>query len=412
MNNRVTIWKHLSAAPHRSLFLAGAFQAVLTVLWWVVELAGRAGVTENGGISTITPVWAHGFLMVYTFFPFFVLGFLFTTFPNWMNGEKIRANQYMTVCLLLVSGVVLFYAGLTAGKFLVSAGLLLMLTGWALAVTALFRVLFSAPAGDKRHAWIAGTAFIAGWLGLCAYTLWVLTDSRDMLDFSRQAGIWFFMLPILLTVSHRMIPFFSSRVLENYVVVRPFWLLWLMVGCAVAHGVLQLADLQGYAWWPDLLLACCALYLSYTWQFFRSFRVRLLTVLHISFAWLGIAMLFFGLQGMLFWLGGGEHYQFGLAPLHMLVVGYFASMVLGMASRVTLGHGGFPLVLDHLTWLLFIAFQIVVLLRVIPDIFPAAAPLAPKFYLAAGGIWLSCFLLWAIRFAPIYWRARVDGKAG
>lgn len=412
MNNLTTVWKHLAAAPHRSLFLMGAFQAVLTVLWWVMELAGRAGVVENGNFSNITPVWVHGFLMVYTFFPFFILGFLFTTFPNWMNGEKIKANQYMAVCLLMASGVILFYAGLAAGKFLISAGLLLMLIGWALAIIALFRVLFLAPAGDKRHAWTAGLAFIAGWLGLGAYALWVLTDSRGMLDFSHQAGIWFFMLPILLTVSHRMIPFFSSRVLENYVVIRPFWLLWLMVGCAVAHGVLQLMDLQEYAWWADLLLACCALYLSYIWQFFRSFRVRLLAVLHISFAWLGIAMLFFGLQSMLFWLNNGSHHWFGLAPLHMLVVGYFASMVLGMASRVTLGHGGFPLVLDHLTWLLFIAFQVVVLLRVIPDIFPAVAPFAPKFYLVAGGVWLSCFLLWVIRFAPIYWRARADGKAG
>lgn len=412
MNKSTTIWGHLSAAPHRSLFLAGSFQALLTILWWSIELAGRAGLVAPPLLSGITPTWVHGFLMVYTFFPFFILGFLFTTFPNWMNGEKIRPNRYMAVCLLMVCGVILFYAGLFAGKLLISAGLLLMLTGWANAIAALFHVLLTAPAGDKRHAWVAGTAFVAGWLGLCAYALWVLTDNTDMLNFSRQAGIWFFMLPILLTVSHRMIPFFSSRVLENYVVIRPFGLLWLMVGCAVAHGILHLLDLQGYAWWADLLLAGCALYLSYVWQFFRSFHVRLLAVLHISFAWLGIAMLSFGLQGMLFWLNGGEHYWLGLAPLHMLVVGYFASMVLGMASRVTLGHGGFPLELDHLTWLLFIAFQVVIVLRVIPDILPFAASMAPKFYLAAGGVWLSCFLLWVIKYAPIYWRARVDGKAG
>ncbi|MCC6161700.1 MAG: NnrS family protein, partial [Nitrosomonas sp.] len=60
----------------------------------------------------------------------------------------------------------------------------------------------------------------------------------------------------------------------------------------------------------------------------------------------------------------------------------------------------------------FIAFQVVIVLRVIPDILPFAASMAPKFYLAAGGVWLSCFLLWVIKYAPIYWRARVDGKAG
>ena len=47
---------------------------------------------------------------------------------------------------------------------------------------------------------------------------------------------------------------------------------------------------------------------------------------------------------------------FGLAPLHTFAIGFFASMVLGMASRVTLGHSGRPLVLDNFTWLLFIGF--------------------------------------------------------
>lgn len=138
MNKSGTIWKYLSAAPHRSLFLMGAFQAVLTILWWVIELAGRAGLMESVSFSSIMPIWVHGFLMVYTFFPFFILGFLFTTFPNWMNGEKIKANQYMTVCLLMAAGVVLFYAGLIAGKFLLSAGLLLMLSGWRMPLLSCF----------------------------------------------------------------------------------------------------------------------------------------------------------------------------------------------------------------------------------------------------------------------------------
>ena len=112
------------------------------------------------------------------------------------------------------------------------------------------------------------------------------------------------------------------------------------------------------------------------------------------------------------WLNVGERIWFGLAPLHALVIGYFASMVLGMASRVTLGHSGRPLVLDHFTWLLFLGFQITTLFRIMPEIMPAASALAPVFYLFAAAVWLICFMLWAARFAPIYWRPRVDGKLG
>lgn len=412
MNKLRNIWWQLSAAPHRSLFLAGTLQGVLTILWWVFDLAGRFGLMAGVMAWSIVPIWAHAFLMVYTFFPFFILGFLFTTFPNWMNGQKIQPRQYMTVCMLMVAGTTLFYAGLFAGELIVIAGTGLVLIGWGKAIILLFDVLLTAPAEDKRHAWVAAIALAAGGLGLSAFLLWVITENSAFLDFSRQAGIWFFLLPIVMTVSHRMIPFFSSRVLTDYVLVRPYGLLWLMVGCSVLHGFLQLLGYSQYAWGGDLLLAGCALYLSFVWGFLRSFSVRLLAVLHVAFAWLGVSMLLFTVQGWLDWQLPADRHGLGLAPLHALGIGYFASMVIGMASRVTLGHSGRPLILDNVTWWLFIGFQAATLLRILPDIVPAIGFLAPSFYLAAGGIWLSCFLLWAAKYMPIYWRARVDGKAG
>lgn len=412
MNKQATIWQHFSAAPHRSLFLVGALQGVFTLLWWTLDLMGRYGVVDNVTVWSMTPIWAHAFLMVYGFFPFFIFGFLFTTFPNWMNGEKIRPRHFLATCLLMAGGVILFYAGLVVGKTLLAVGIIAMLSGWGIAIMALLRVLINTQAEDKRHARVASVAFVSGWLGMAAYLAWLLTDHWAFLDFSRQAGIWFFLLPILLTVSHRMIPFFSSRVLENYVIVRPYALLWLMLACSVGHGLLQLLGMPQYAWWVDLPLAGCALYLSWAWGLLRSFSVSLLAVLHISFAWLSVSMLLFATQSLMMWLNEGGPIWFGLAPLHALGIGYFASMVLGMASRVTIGHSGRPLVLDHSTWLLFLGFQAAVLFRILPDIIPPAAPLAPMLYSLAGLIWLVCFTLWASRFAPIYWRPRVDGKPG
>lgn len=412
MNTQATVWHHLSAAPHRSLFLVGALQGVLTLLWWVFDLIGRYGIVGSMSVWSMAPIWAHAFLMVYGFFPFFIFGFLFTTFPNWMNGEKIKPRQFLATCLFMAGGVMLFYAGLFAGKNILLGGIVLMLTGWGIAILALLRVLLSTQAEDKRHARVASVAFIFGWLGMAAYLVWLLTDQWVFLDFSRQAGIWFFLLPILLTVSHRMIPFFSSRVLENYVMVRPYVLLWLMLACSAGHGLLQLMGMPQYTWWVDFPLAGCALYLSWAWGFLRSFSVSLLAVLHISFAWLSVSMLLFATQSLIAWLSDGERMWLGLAPLHALAIGYFASMVLGMASRVTIGHSGRPLVLDHFTWQLFLGFQAATLFRILPDIIPAIAMLAPVLYVLAGTVWFICFTLWAARFAPIYWRPRVDGKPG
>lgn len=402
-----TVRDHLAAAPHRSLFLAGALQGVLTVLWWIFDLTGRYGIAGSMTAWSIVPTWAHAFLMIYGFFPFFIFGFLFTTYPNWMNGEKVKPQEYIATCALMAAGVVLFYAGLLTHKVISITGVELMLAGWSIAVYVLFRILLTTPAQDKRHARVTSVALLMGWLGVAAYLVWLVTDSAVILNFARHAGIWFFLLPIVLTVSHRMIPFFSSRVLDNYEMVRPFWMLWLMLGCIAAHGLLQWMELTAYLWIVDFPLAGCALYLSYRWGFMRSFQVSLLAVLHVSFAWFGVAMLLYAVQSLVYFASGSL--VFGLAPLHAIGIGFFSGMILAMASRVTIGHSGRPLELDHFTWLLFLGFQATAVIRILADIVPA---IAPMLYVAAAVVWLACFALWAVKFAPIYWRARVDGKAG
>jgi len=407
MDKQLTIWSHMAAAPHRSLFLAGALQGVLTVLWWVFDLTGRYGISGTMTNWSVQPSWAHAFLMIYGFFPFFIFGFLFTTYPNWMNGDKVKPREYVMTCAAMAAGVVLFYAGLLTHRAISIAGVELMLAGWSVAVYVLFRILWTTPAQDKRHARVTSVALLMGWLGVAAYLAWLVTDSSVVLNFARHAGIWFFLLPIVLTVSHRMIPFFSSRVLDDYEMVRPFWLLWLMLALIAAHGSLQWLELSAYLWIVDFPLAACAGYLSYCWGFQRSFQVSLLAVLHISFAWLGVAMALYGLQSLIYFASGTV--LLGLAPLHAIGIGFFSGMILAMASRVTIGHSGRPLELDRFTWMLFLGFQATAVLRILADIVPAGAPL---FYVTAGLVWLMCFGLWAGKFAPVYWRARVDGKAG
>lgn len=412
MNNQTSIWHHLAAAPHRSLFLVGALQGVMTMLWWVFDLAGRYGILGTPVAWSIAPTWAHAFLMIYGFLPLFIFGFLFTTYPNWMNGDKIKPRYFLTTCLLIAIGVFFFYMGLITDKSTLVSGVAMMLVGWCVAFYILLHVLINASGNDKRHAKVTTVALGFGCLGVAAYLLWLLTDSWWLLTFSRVAGIWFFILPIVMTVSHRMIPFFSSRVLEDYVLVRPYWILWLMLACSAGHGILQLFDALAYLWLVDFPLALCALYLSFAWGILRSFSVSLLAVLHISFAWLGIAMLLYGAQSLMLMLSDDGVMPFGLAPLHALAIGYFASIVLGMASRVTIGHSGRPLVLDRFTWLLFIGFQTTTIFRVIADIVPAVANNTPQLYLLSGLVWLFCFTAWAMRYAPIFWRERVDGKPG
>lgn len=399
-NRIAAVWNTYTAAPHRVMFLGGALQAVLPLLWWLAELARGPG---HPG-APLAP-WVHAFLLIYGFFPFFIFGFLFTTYPAWLNGPKVPRAWYVSAFLLLTAGVALFYGGLALGKPLLLAGVALMLIGWAVGLGALLRVFFAVAHPDKRHPAATSAALVLGWLGMAGYGAGLAAGGPALLNASWVVGVWLFLLPVFLTVSHRMIPFFSSCVLEDYVMVRPYWLLWGMLAAACGHGLLTLAGKTGYLWLCDLPLAAAAFYLSLAWGFRRSFRVRLLAVLHVSFLWLGAALALYALAGLL-------HLPLGLAPLHALTIGYFAAMVIAMASRVTLGHSGRPLVADDATWRLFLGFQAAAVLRVAADLPPLAGAASPYLYLASGAVWLACFVPWAVKYAPIYWRPRVDGKPG
>jgi uncharacterized protein involved in response to NO len=407
MNTLPKIWHTFTAAPHRMMMLGGAAQGVLTLLWWLFDLLGRYGGLYSAPVWSIAPVWAHAFLMLYGFFPFFIFGFLMTTYPNWMNWEKIPPRFYIPSFLLLAGGIALFYLGLIAGRPLLQAGTTLMLAGWGIALYALLRVLVKARYDDKRHPIITSIALIMGWLGILSYLVWLASDNAFALAFARHAGIWWFMLPILLAVCHKMIPFFSSRVLENYTMVRPYWALYFMLACVVLHGSLELAQQAQLLWLADLPLLAITLYLSYTWGLLRSFGIKLLAVLHVGFAWLSIAMLLYGLQSLTLFITGTA--PFGLAPLHALTIGFFASMILAMASRVTLGHSGRELVADAATWTLFLGFQLTAAVRIAPDLSGLPASL---FYPLAAGIWLACYGAWFAKYGPIFWRPRIDHRPG
>lgn len=400
-------WHTFTAAPHRMMMLGGAAQGVLTLLWWLFDLLGRYGGLYAAPAWSIAPVWAHAFLMLYGFFPFFIFGFLMTTYPNWMNGEKIPPRFYVPSFLCLASGIALFYLGLVAGKAFLIAGTTLMLAGWGIALHALLRVLTKARYDDKRHPIVTTLALIMGWLGILSYLVWLASDNAFALAFSRHAGIWWFMLPILLAVCHKMIPFFSSRVLENYTMVRPYWALYFMLACSILHGALELAQQAQLLWLADFPLLAFTLYFSYTWGLLRSFGIKLLAVLHVGFAWLSVAMLLYGVQSLTLFATGSA--PFGLAPLHALTIGFFASMILAMASRVTLGHSGRELVADAATWSLFLGFQFTAIVRITPDLSGLPASL---FYPLAAGIWLACYGAWFAKYGPIYWRPRIDHRPG
>ncbi len=401
-------WQSFAAAPHRVMFFGGALQTLAVMLWWLTDLVTRYGIAGQAIDWPVPPVAAHGYLMIYGLFPFFMFGFLMTTFPRWMNGTEIPPQRYVPAFMLLMFGATGFYAGLLGSHTALVVAVVSALAGWSVALYALLRVLLDTQRQDKRHPIMIFGALVIGWCGLAAYLVWLLGDDAAWLRFAIQGGLWLFLLPVFASVGHRMIPFFTSSALPHRRVSRPYWPWPLILVGSVAHALLQLDYASAWLWICDAPLAVATLYLSYIWGLRHTLRIPLLAVLHIGYAWLGIAMLLSAVQSAALFMGHGAIW--GLAPLHALTIGCFATLMLGMATRVTLGHSGLPMKVDTPIKLMFAGLQLAALLRVLADMLPFQ--IGYWLYFAAASVWLLCFAPWVWRYLPAYWRPRADGRAG
>lgn len=402
MTDLAKIWRIFTSAPHRVFFFLGALQSLLSVSWWLLDLAGRHAGWYAPIAWTMSPLDAHAFLMIYGFFPCFIFGFLMTTFPRWMNGEEVARKAYLAAFLLLASGTVLFYLGLIFSAFILKLAYLLFLAGWGLALFGLLRVYLRAKHPDKRHATITWTVLGLGWLLLLGF----VSQQASLIAMAKVGGIWLILLPVFFAVSHRMIPFFSANVIPNYKIVRPNWVLALVPGFALGHGVFELVGWQAWTWLFDLPMAVSALYLTLAWRLRDSLGVPILAMLHIGFAWLALALGLYAIQSLALCLS--YPLLLAKAPLHALSIGYFTSVLMAMATRVTLGHSGRILKADQLTWALFLAFQSVSVLRIAAEL-PGLDFLGrAHFYLGAALMWLLCFGIWTCKYMPIYWQDRTN----
>lgn len=398
-------WRHFVSMPHHVMFALGALQAVLVMLWWLADLGGRYGGWYTPLAWATPSPWAHLYLMIYALFPFYMFGFLMTTYPKWMGGAPVATRHYLTAAGLLGIGMATAYLGLIVGKNLLLLALGVYALGWAAGLYALLRVYVGAQRPDTVHALVTSGVLLLGLGLLLTYMLGVYHGDSYWIAVARSGGIWWFLFPVFFAISHRLIPFFSSAVLPEYTIIRPDWTLWLMTFGGLLHGMLEITGRPEWTWVVDFPMTGTALWLSVSWRLKQSFHVRILAMLHIAFVWLGIALLQYGVQSLSLLVGASLPLL--RAPLHALMVGYFAAMLVAMSTRVTLGHSGQPLTADNTAWSIFITVQAAALIRVTADL-PVINVYAPHLYLCSALLWLAAFGAWLFKFAPIYWRTTTN----
>lgn len=397
------------AAPHRVMFLSGTIQALAVMAFWSLDVgahyAGLWPVPAWPLLSLFPAYLLHAMLISCGVFPLFIFGFILTAGPRWQGMGDLSQRDFVPAFLLLATGWFLVWLALLLPQLLV-AGMALALGGWIAVALTLTRIA-RARATDREH--IAYVA-LACWLGATGLGAFLVHATGAGLPWTRLAialAVWGFLLPVFLTVAHRMLPFFTSAVVRSYVLHRPAWALRVLLGASVAHGALSMVDQPQWLWLVDLPAMLTAGRLSWLWWSRAAIDNRMLAVLHVAFAWVSPAFALFAVQSLLWTAMPG---LFGQAPLHALTLGFFASMLLGMASRVTLGHSGQAVAADNAMWRAFCMMQGAAILRVASEL--PALPGSHILVWLSSALWLGAFALWAGRYAPAFWRPRSDGRPG
>ncbi len=409
---------NLLLAPHRLGFFLAVVVLMYAAAWWALVQVDRvsAGLTLPYAMS---PSLGHAAVMTFGFIPLFFSGFLFTAGPKWLGVEPLDARQLLVPLLLLASGWLLWVTAQHIHTLMALTALLPACAGlmW---MTALFwRFIRRSDVEDQLHARVIGLAFVIGCLCVTGLMISLALDATDMARAFVLSGLWGFVVPVYVSVAHRMIPFFTSSAMPFINARRPFWALGLMLGVACFEVVSVWVELNGplqggaaMMWMllrgtTELAAGLTLLWLAITWGLMQSLKNRLLAMLHLGFMWLGLSLVLGGASQLLGGLQGTPILSLG--SLHALTMGCLGSLMLAMVTRVSCGHSGRALVADKLVWSLFCLLQVATVLRIGAA---AQSALAGWLLLPAALLWVGIMVLWGTRLANWYGRVRADGRPG
>jgi len=394
----------LAQAPHRLMFFVGASNLLLAMLWWSAWLVAARWPVLAMPQPTPYAGWLHAFVMQYQVLPSFIFGFLLTTFPRWMGLPEFERWRYLPVGIGLFGGQLATLLGAMGWEAGIVVGLLMTIAGWSAGLVTLASLLWR-ERGTTWHARSCFAALVLGYAGLVGFVLFVFGGSPLWVFASIKLGTFGLLLPVYVTVAHRMFPFFAGGSVAGYTPWRPLWLLAAFWPLCLAHLVLELTHAYAWSWLVDVPLLM--LFATMCWRWWpRGPKPGLLGVLFIGLAWLPLAFWLYSTQSIAYAMTGV--YWLGRGPAHALFIGFFGSILIAMVTRVTQGHSGRPLQMPAAAWFAFVAIQLVAVMRVAAEI---SADTGAWQALAACG-WLLAFLPWLVRIGRIYLSPRADGKPG
>ena len=375
----------------RPFFLLGGLAAVILMTQWLLTYLGYLSVPYFAN-----PAFWHSHELLFGYTVAVIAGFLLTAVKNWTGLNTLTQLPLMLLTLVWLTGRVVIAAGDTLPPVLVLA--------IDVAFLPLLLLAIAVPMLKARQ--YPNLLIFAGLLGLMTLANLLTHLNHGVVRPLAGSGIqlMIFVIMILIAImAGRVVPFFTENGLGGIKLKRYPWLDQLAILALLGYALVELFSLGEQA---AMLLAGLA-FLSHaarwlSWQHPGLWRVPMLWVLHLAYAWLVVSLLL-GLLARLDWVPA-------VVEIHAFTVGSLGMMTLGMRARASLGHSGRTIGASRLTILAFACMFLAAIVRIAGGIFAGSSYSHSIVWSAT--FWLLAFILFVIEYAPILIRPRVDGRPG
>ena len=370
--------------PHQPFFILAFVNAIVIMLIFMLSYKGIMNLA-------MSPTNFHVYGLTYLLFTPAFLAFLFTTFPRFASTPVIEKKEYMSVFSLYYLGSAIFVLGSIASPVLSAIGMIIIFTGHVMGMLILKNIYTTTTMEDKHDIhWI----LLAMQFGVFAHFLYIVAQLfyMPLMGLSMEISIYLYLFLLTFSVAQRMVPFFShSMVGRNdhlLKVVFVLLLLHILLEGLYTHSSFIVDIALGLLIGKELL----------RWKLQFPNPNPLLWILHTALYWVPIAFLIGGLTNFISLLTG---ISFLALDIHILILGFVFTILIGFGTRVTIGHSGNTMQADKWTVRLFYWTQVVVAMRILVSLAVAFGWNYMVLFDISVTVWLIMFIAWAVRFFAV-----------
>lgn len=386
-------FEKFSSQPHQSFFSSGAIFLILFIFALFLNYSGIV-------YLKVSLLIYHAYALIFVVFIQFFLGFLFVVFPRFLMQAEISSKIYMKQFYIYLFASVLFFISIFVSEVLTIFASFICFVAQLISFKTLYDIHNKSLMKVKDDTkWV----LISFAFGLGANLLFILSFidfsySYTLKQISIYSGFYLFIFMLIFSIAQRMVPFFTTGKIPNYVINKSKNLLKIVFAFLVLKVILLILGKVELN-----LIADIPLFIIFTkelikWKIDYRKVTAIMWVLYLALYWIPLGFLLSSVESIVYIIN--NEVVFEKAVIHIFALGFFSTILLGFGTRVVLGHSGNTPTANRFTTIIFLLFQVVVLLRVFAAYSINFGFEYQLFINISAVLFIVLFSLWGIKYLP------------